>query len=69
VEGSSGKARCYLRKHLTLKSGEPLYQVLEKDKNNKPTKVSVKRLMKNEPEIWVRVALVDGDCLMEAERL
>lgn len=68
-EGSTGRARCYLKKHLTLKSGEPLYLVLEKDKNNKPTKVSVSRLMKSEPEIWIRVAIVDGDCLMEAEKL
>lgn len=66
---SGGRARCYLKKHLTLKSGEPLYQILEKDKNGRIVKVSVQRRMKDHLEIWVRVAIHDKDILMEAETL
>lgn len=68
-KSSGGRARCYLKKHLTLKSGEPLYQVLEKDENGKPTKVAVWRKMKDHAEIWVRVAIHDKDILLEAEVL
>ena len=66
---SGGRARCYLKKHLTLKSGEPLYQILEKDKAGRIVKVSVQRRMKDHLEIWVRVAIHDKDLLMEAETL
>lgn len=63
---SSGKALCFLKKHLTYKSGDKMYQVLEKDAIG-PVKVFVKRLGKQD-EVWVRVRKQDGDFLMELVR-
>lgn len=62
---SSGKARCFLKKHLTYKSGEAMYIVLDSDSTG-PKKISVKRHGKG-IEIWNRIQKINGDYLMEIE--
>ena len=59
-----GKARCWLKKHLTYRDGSPSYVVVAKDESG-PLVVTVKKMDKTTR--WVRVQKQDGDFLMELE--
>lgn len=62
---STGRAQCWLRRHLTYDDGTPMFSVTESDKLG-PVRVRVERRGK-EAETWVRVGRRDGDWLMERE--